>query len=69
MNYFLLETQGNNGKQFLKTNASTKEQAIKNFCNLYLAPSNSVINVYQFDLMWWNFAPKTMINKNLVTKV
>ena len=69
MNYFLLETQNDNGKQFLKTNASTKEQAIENFCNLYLAPSNAVINVYQFDLMWWNFAPKTIINKNLAIKV
>ena len=65
MNYFLLETQTDNGILFLKTNASSKEVAINNFCNLYNAPKNAVKNVYQFDLMWWNFLPITLINKNL----
>ena len=65
MNYFLLETQSDNGTLFLKTNASNKETAINNFCNLYNAPKNAVKNVYQFDLMFWNFKPKTLIDKNL----
>lgn len=65
MKYFLLETQSDNGKHFLKTNASTKEVAITNFCNLYNAPSNAVINCYEFNLIWWDYAPKTIITKNL----
>ena len=65
MNYFLLETQSDNGKLFLKTNASDKETAIENFCNLYNAPKTAVKNVYQFDLMFWNFKPITLIRKNL----
>lgn len=65
MNYFLLEIQSDTGKHFLKTNASNKEIAIENFCLLYKAPKYAVKNVYKFDLMWWNFSPKTMINKNL----
>lgn len=68
MKYFLLETQSDNGTLFLKTNASNKETAINNFCNLYNAPQTAVKNVYEFSLMWWNFAPKTIINKNLYNK-
>jgi|LakMenEpi03Aug12_release.lakeMendotaPanAssembly.Ray.scaffolds.fasta_scaffold1041904_3 hypothetical protein len=68
MKYFLLDTQSDKGRHFLKTNASDKETAINNFCNLYNAPKQAVKNVYEFDLMYWNFQPKTIINK-LGTKV
>lgn len=69
MNYFLLQTESDNGTQYLKTNASSKEVAITNFCNLYNAPVNAVTNVYQFDLMWWNFKATTLINKKLAVLV
>jgi hypothetical protein len=69
MNYYLLETLSDTGVSFLKTNASTKDIAIENFCNLYNAPKNAIKNTYQFDLMFWNFAPQTLINKNLATKL
>lgn len=69
MNYFLLETQSDKGTMYLKTNASTKEIAINNFCNLYNAPNNAVSKVYQFDLMFWNFEASTLINKNLAVLV
>lgn len=65
MNYFLLEIQSDTGKHFLKTNASNKDIAIENFCLLYKAPKCAVKNVYEFNLMWWNFSPKIMISKNL----
>jgi len=68
MKYFLLETTSDSGKLFLKTNASDKETAINNFCNLYNAPKQSVKNVYEFPLMFWNFKPKTIIEK-LGTKI
>jgi len=67
MKYFLLETQSDNGKHFLKTNASSFDVAIKNFCALYCAPESAVKQVYEFDLMWWNFLPKTIIQKKLFT--
>jgi len=69
MNYFLLETQSDNGTLFLKTNASNKENAINNFCNLYNAPKSAVKNVFQFDLIFWNFKPSTLIKKNLAKLV
>ena len=67
--YFLLETESDNGTHYLKTNASSKEVAIQNFCNLYNAPKNAIKKVYQFDLIWWNFQPKTIIDKNLATLI
>jgi len=67
MNYFLLETQSDKGTLFLKTNATNKETAINNFCNLYNAPKTAVKNVYKFELMFWNFKPITLIRKNLAT--
>lgn len=63
MNYYLLVTQSDKGILHLKTNASSKDVAIENFCNLYNAPKNAVKEVYQFDLMWWNSAQKNIINK------
>lgn len=69
MNYFILETQSDKGTLYLKTNASTKERAVNNFCNLYNAPKNAVTNVYQFDLMFWNFKAITLIDKNLAVLV
>lgn len=69
MKYFLLDTQSDNGRHFLKTNASDKESAIKNFCNLYNAPKQAVLNIYEIDLMFWNFKAQTIIKKNLfITK-
>ena len=69
MNYFLLETLSDNGTVFLKTNAANKETAIDNFCNLYFAPKNAIKNVYQFDVMFWNFKASTLINKKLATLI
>ena len=69
MNYFLLETQSDKGTLYLKTNASTKEIAINNFCSLYNAPINAVSKVYKFDLMFWNFEVSTLISKNLAVLV
>jgi len=69
MKYFLLEIQSDSGKHFLKTNSSNKETAIENFCLLYKAPKQAVKNVYEFALMWWDYSPKTMINKNLCTLI
>lgn len=63
MKYFLLDTQSDTGRHFLKTNASNKETAIQNFCALYNAPKQAVKNIYEFDLMWWNFRPQTIIKK------
>lgn len=69
MNYFILETQSDKGTLYLKTNASSKECAINNFCNLYNAPKNAVSKVYKFDLMFWNFEVSTLISKNLAVLV
>lgn len=69
MKYFLLETQSDTGTLFLKTNASNKENAINNFSIAYNAPKSAVKNVYEFDLMFWNFKAKTLITKNLATKI
>lgn len=65
MKYFLLETQSDNGTHFLKTNASTKDIAIENFCNLYFAPKSAVLNCYEIDLMWFGYSAKTIITKKL----
>ena len=69
MNYFILETQSDKGTLYLKTNASTKEIAINNFCSLYNAPINALSKVYKFDLMFWNFEVSTLISKNLAVLV
>jgi hypothetical protein len=69
MKYFILETNNDEGTLFLKTNASSKDAAITNFCNLYYAPINSVINVYEIDLIWFSSNSKWLIKKNLAKLV
>lgn len=67
--YYLLETVNDKETLFIKTFASSKDNAINNFCSCFNAPKNAIKQVYTFDLMFINFSAKTLIKKKLCTTI